>query len=314
MITAFLFFTKIIDGRKSGIDWGKFLVSRFMRLVPLYLFAISIMFIIVAYLSKGTFNEPVFAVFKNAVKWLIFTVLGGPDLNGINGTAIILAGVTWSLPYEWFFYLALPALTLTTMISVPIPYLIISGVGMLAFAIHGLSTAILMTFLGGIAASLLVRNITFCRVARTKTSSAIILACIITTISFYSTAYSPVPILLLSIAFSLIAAGNTLFTTLNRPSSRALGEMAYGIYLLHGIVLFITFTFAMGIPAVKEMSQLNYWLLISCLTPALILLCFATFRLIESPAMRRSEKVSAWLRTRVTIANTRSVGLVKVPI
>ena len=38
MITGFLFFSKLIDGRTQTIDWGKLFVSRLLRLAPLYLF------------------------------------------------------------------------------------------------------------------------------------------------------------------------------------------------------------------------------------------------------------------------------------
>lgn len=314
MITAFLFFSKVLTTKKEGIDWGNFLVSRFMRLVPLYGFVMLIMLIVVGYLSNGVLNEPVYSVLKTAVKWTLFTVFGGPDLNGVKETSIILAGVTWSLPYEWFFYLALPVLSLATRNFVPLPYLLLSCGGIAVFAMLGLNVTILMSFLGGIGASFLVKKDGFRCFARTNTASIIIIICLATTIGFYSTAYSAVPLLLLSIAFALIASGNNLFGILVCTPARVLGEMAYSIYLLHGIVLFIVFTFIVGSPVSKEMSYFDHWLLITAITPVLLLISFVTFKIIEIPAMRNSGRVTIWLRTNLTLPNKRPTDIIKVNI
>src|ERR1700690_2553427 len=78
MITGFLFFSKLIDGRARKIDWGRLFISRFLRLVPLYLFAMLLLFLIVAYVSHGDLNEPISKLLKGAVRWLGFTILGLP--------------------------------------------------------------------------------------------------------------------------------------------------------------------------------------------------------------------------------------------
>lgn len=41
MITGFLFFSKMLDSRKSGVDWLRLYSSRFLRLTPLYVFSMS---------------------------------------------------------------------------------------------------------------------------------------------------------------------------------------------------------------------------------------------------------------------------------
>ena len=52
--------------------------------------------------------------------------------------------------------------------------------------------------------------------------------------------------LLLTVVFCIVAAGNDLCGLLNRPVSRKLGEMAYSVYLLHGLLLYATFNFVLG--------------------------------------------------------------------
>lgn len=310
MITGFLFFSKLIDGRTKSIDWGKLFVSRFLRLVPLYLFLMLLLFTVVAFLSNGTLNEPIPNLLNEVMQWLSFTILGAPNLNGIPRNLIIVAGVTWSLPYEWLFYCSLPLLALSVRVIPPFRYIafsIVSVTGVIIFnpKFHYLEqmSAPLLSFSGGIAAAFAVRSVTFCRFAAHWTSSIVLLGCIVLTIAVYP--YIPsigrVPLFLLSVAFILIAGGNTLFGILVHPVSRTLGEMAYSIYLLHGITLFVFFNFVLGIPASRVLTPLAHWLLIAGTTPVLITACFFTFRIIESPAMHSTSAFTDWLRARLTL-------------
>jgi peptidoglycan/LPS O-acetylase OafA/YrhL len=304
MITGFLFFSKLIDGRTKSIDWGKLFVSRFLRLVPLYLFVIFLLFLVVAYLSKGEIKEPIPKLLNEAIQWLSFTIPGGPNLNGVANTFIITAGVTWSLPYEWIFYLSLPLLALTVRVTPPLPYIALSIAVIVGLAIWHpahIHSLILVPFFGGITASLLVRSDLFRRFAVRRISSFISLGCIALAVTFYPSAFEAVPLLLLSVAFVLIACGNNMYGVLVSPISRTLGEMAYSIYLLHGITLFIFFNFILGITASRELTPLAHWLLVAGITPVLLSLCFLTFRYIESPAMRSTTTFTAWLRSRATL-------------
>lgn len=300
MITGFLFFSKLIDGKTKKIDWGKLFISRVLRLVPLYFFTMFLLFLVVAYLSGWELNEPIPKLLSEIVQWLGFTIVGAPNLNGNSQTVIILAGVTWPLPIEWLFYLSLPVLALTVRVSPPLPYVAFSIACIVGLAYWGpqINPLILIPFLGGVAASFLVRWELFREFAGKKPATFISLGCLAIAIIYYPSAYGFVPLLLESAAFILIACGNNMFGLLDSPISRTLGEMAYSIYLLHAITLYVTFNFILGITASKGLSPEMYWLLIVGITPVLVLICFVTFRLIESPAMHSTTKFMAWLRTR----------------
>jgi peptidoglycan/LPS O-acetylase OafA/YrhL len=313
MITAFLFFTKIMDGRKTGIDWTKLLVGRFMRLAPLYLFAMVIMLTIIAWTTRGQLRVPASSLAKAIASWLSFSIPGRPDINTVSGD-LITTGVTWSLVYEWFFYLALPALALLFRASVPLFYLCLSAASIAAFSAWDLELRITQAFLGGMVASVLVRSETFCRYARKGVFSLLILGCSYMVVTDYASAYEKRPLALLSLVFVLIAAGNDLFGMLSRAGSRVLGELAYGIYLLHGILLFTTFQLLLDTDAVRAMSPEMHWLLILALTVALILICFATFRWIEAPGMRRTGKVTDWLRKRLSLRSKRPSDILPSPM
>lgn len=307
MITGFLFFSKLIDGRTKDIDWGRLFVSRFMRLVPLYLFAMFLLLLLIVIVTHGILNEPLPKLLKDAIKWLGFTVLGGPDLNGYSSTYTIVAGVTWSLPYEWFFYFSLPLLALTIGVVPPPFYLALGAAAVFGLAIWHPQVHILLSFVGGIVAAFLVRSQSFRQIAASPLASLICIGCIAAAVTFYPTAYDSLPQLLLSAAFIIIACGNTLFGVLIARVSRTLGEMAYSIYLLHGIILFVTFHIILGTANAATLSPLAHWLTVAAITPVLIFGSFLTFRLIESPGMRSTKTLMAWMRSRLPIFAGRTV-------
>lgn len=260
MITGFLFFSKLIDGRTKGIDWGRLYISRFLRLAPLYFFAISMLFFIVALLSDGILVVPISSLIRGVIRWSSFAILDMPNLNGISNTFTIIAGVTWSLAYEWFFYLSLPILAMTVKLKPPVLYILVGFASFVALIMWHTNYFILMSFLGGIIASFMVRLDWLRKFAVTRLSSFIVLICINASFTLFPSAYKFYPLLFLALAFSLIACGNNLFGILESAASRILGEMAYSIYLLHGLILFITFNFILGIQESKSLSPFIYWL------------------------------------------------------
>jgi peptidoglycan/LPS O-acetylase OafA/YrhL len=301
MITGFLFFSKLLDGRSRGIDWFKLYISRFLRLVPLYLFAMLLLFLIVAYVSEGNLYVPLPQLLKEMAQWIGFTVLGAPNLNSLNQTAVVVAGVTWSLPYEWFFYFSLPLLALTVRVVPPLPFLAIGLASLAGLLFWHPGLIHLLSFLGGIASAFLVRSNKFCTFSAGIISSLIALLCIASAILFYPSADAFVPLFLLSVAFALIACGNDLFGLLTNAVSRTLGEMAYSIYLLHGLTLFSVFYFFIGYSRAGSLSVFEHWLLVVGITPVLVLVSYGTFRFIENPSMHSTKRVATWLRSRVAV-------------
>ncbi|WP_092715147.1 acyltransferase [Janthinobacterium sp. OK676] len=289
MITSFLFFTKLLHSRQHSFDWGKLYTSRIMRLTPLYMFAMLLLFSIVFYISGARLNVDISQLLLQIGQWLMFTPLGAPDLNGVAQTSVIVAGVTWSLPYEWLFYLLLPLLALPLRIMPPWPYLLLS---MLVLAV----TLVLvwymqapvhhfLAFLSGICAALLVQREAFRRFCAGRWASILAVTCLVVACLAFPTAHEGFSLLLLSVGFALIAGGSSLFGVLNLSVSRTLGEFAYSIYLLHGLLLFVTFHFLLGSERARELSPAMHWSVIMLLTPVLVFGCLMTFRCIERPGM-----------------------------
>ena len=296
MITGFLFISKLINARSSPIDWGRLFISRFLRIAPLYFFCIVLLLIIVAILSKGRVNEPILTLIQEVMHWIGFTTLRQADINGLKNTFTITAGATWSIPYEWIFYLLLPGIACFYRLRPSPRVLLMSVAGVLiAIAAHA-ALKFLGIFLGGLIAALLVKSDKFCQFATKKIASYICILCIITTISCFNSAYHLIPFGLLTVTFSLIAGGNSLFGAMLNKTSRTLGEFAYSIYLIHGIVLFITFNFIIGLPVAATLSPTAHWAIIWAITPVLIGISAITFRFIEYPSIQSTTAIINYLR------------------
>ncbi len=285
MITGFLFFSKLLDEKNKIIDWNKLYLSRFFRLTPLYVFSILILILISVVLSGPVLNVTYLNLLSELVHWTFFTIMGAPDLNGVKHTSLIMAGVTWSLAYEWLFYLSLPALALTVGIKPPKIYIFLSCLALSALLLH-FDIIKTFCFIGGILSAILVRFDKFRKFSREPIASLICILAIIFTVNMYTTTYEFIPIILLSLAFSIIACGNTIFGLLTTDSARFLGEISYGIYLLQGFVLYITFHFLIGESYSAILFPIWYYVVIMICTPILIILSFTTFTFIEKPFIR----------------------------
>lgn len=295
MITSFLFFTKLLNSKQNGVDWNKLYISRILRLVPLYLFAMFVVFSIVAYMSNGVLIDSPFGLLKGIIKWLSFTVLGDADLNGVKSTSLIIAGVTWSLPYEWFFYFSLPVFALFLKVKVPFVYALFGCLSLVAFYFWGPQWYHLLAFLGGIIASYLIRNKVIASYSQSVIGTRVFIACFVLLLFLYSSPYSTFPMFLLFMAFTVIASGNTFGGIFTHKISRTLGEMAYSIYLLHGIILFVIFKFILGFSFAQSLTAPEYWGIIILIIPVLICTCYLTFNFIEQVAMKQTNKVTTFL-------------------
>jgi peptidoglycan/LPS O-acetylase OafA/YrhL len=94
MITGFLFFSKLIEGRTKNIDWGMLFISRLLRLGPLYLLLMLMFFLLVVYMSNGVLVDSVPKLIKGIIKWIGFRILGGPELNGVKDISTTVVGIT----------------------------------------------------------------------------------------------------------------------------------------------------------------------------------------------------------------------------
>ena len=280
MITAFLFTTKLINVQNNSIDWKKYIKSRFFRLFPAYILSIIVMFFIVLILSNFQNNDSISSNIKTVLSWIFFTINGPNDINNIKNTYLIDAGVTWSLPYEWLFYLILPVIGLFFKVKTNIKSLIVFIVVFTTIAfLNHVALKHFIPFLGGIVTALIVnkKKIAFDH----KKYSFLILLLIAFQIYFFNTGTTIFPIIITTIVFILIASGNSIFGILSNTFSRLFGQITYSLYLLHGIVLFIVFRFIIGYHKAAQFSDIKYWTIIVCCVFPIVFISQLSYKYIE---------------------------------
>jgi peptidoglycan/LPS O-acetylase OafA/YrhL len=300
MITGFLFSSKLLNEREKGIDWIKLYTSRFLRITPLYICAILLVFCLVAIESNFALNVPLPDLFTQMLHWVSFTTFGMPKINGIEA-AYMTASVTWTLVYEWLFYLSLPMLALVLRTKVALLYVVISF--LIVFTITANMETIYrpLAFLSGILCSIIVRVPVFRALMQHQFFSIIAIACVFGMLFFYSDMRGILRLTCLTIAFAIIASGNDLFGMLSNAASRLLGEVSYGIYLLHGLVFYCSLKYVIGFEKIKAMDMISYCSLMCVLAVALIIISSLTYQLIEKPAMNRVASTSAWIKKYLSI-------------
>lgn len=303
MITAFLFSTKLLNNRsthgktplQSALFWQRLYVSRLMRLAPLYFFMLTIVLLLTALASRFQLREPLPVLLKSIGQWTSFTILGQPDLNGVIDTAGMIAGVNWTLPYEWFFYLTLPVVALLLRVLPPWPYALLGIASLTGLYFWQPELIYLLAFAGGMTAAVLVRLPVLPTWLAGKAGAFVALACLVTVFKAYPTANNLPAMALLTLAFTIFASGNSLFGLLHTRVAQALGDASYSIYLLHGLVLYVAFKLVLGVDAASRLSASGHWGVVLLCTAVLIPLSLLTFRWIEAPAIRSAPRLSRWL-------------------
>lgn len=285
MVTAFLFWGRV---QASPIRWPSFYVARIFRIAPLYLCAAAVVVVVALLVGPG---EGLIPLLRHIACWATLGLKGMPGVNGYAHTPQLVAGVNWSLRYEWGFYAALFALAWVKRWPIAV-----SALGLLACLIATarhpdnqphLASCWAMFFAGMLCASLPRKDL--------GTAGSVLLCGLLAAIFLTAnTAYAPMAILLTGAAFYLIASGANFFGLLtSRPAIR-LGNVSYGVYLLQGLCLASVF----AMPGVRDLalaSALTYWLACGAAALLLVTISAALHVVIERPCIAAGKALAARL-------------------
>jgi peptidoglycan/LPS O-acetylase OafA/YrhL len=104
--------------------------------------------------------------------------------------------------------------------------------------------------------------------------------------------------------FLIAAAGNTLGGILTNRTARCLGSISYSLYLLHGILFYLTMnTFKAS--GRLSLPEVFYWAALVLAAIAATLLSALTYRWIEFPFLSRSH--------RAPVTAARTVAPIPIP-
>ncbi len=236
MVTGYLFWQRLVRA-KGRPEWGRLYTSRLFRIGPLYLTTITIMLISVAFLTGFTLQSGRQRLALDIGRWL-FTLglLEGGVVNNYAKTTVLLAMTTWTIRFEWLFYLSLLPLSLATRNSRwHLPFTAICLAACLVWIDSYQSGRAVALFLAGMFCASMNERGLLVRIPD-KVGSLLVLAALAGVFQS-SDARKPTTIILLGLVFYLIISGSSVFGLLTSKPARRLGEISYGIYLFQGLVL-----------------------------------------------------------------------------
>jgi len=288
MITGFIFYRRIIQ-HEGKLDWYRFFKARLFRLVPLYWLVVATILAIVFFKGGATLREPLDVLLKHIAQWLSF--MWYPDINQFPRTRTIVAGVIWTLKYEWLFYCSLPLIALVFrvsrrqrwLMSVFIAALLVIAYKNYRVNLLNLKAQFMTLFVIGGAIAWLY-DFKQLRIYASHPLMALIGIGSMGYLYFnFFGSYGWQQYALISVFFLPIALGNSLFGLLKLNASIFLGEISYSLYLWHGVLLYLSFP--LFFPGLTTGAPWQSWSWMIGLAAALVLVAWASYQLIEKPGI-----------------------------
>lgn len=304
-LSGFLFWRKMM--RHDSIELRRFYLSRWIRIAPTY-YAVLALALLVGGLTVGfRLRVSPTELCASLLTWVLFTLFDRASVNHADMLRIT-CGVTWTLAYEWLFYLSLPSLawfsrrprrTALLAAMLGLLYGLSYVAANLCACSHRMSVfylfdflrsyarIMLVGFLGGIATASGERWLRQHLQLSPTLGSLLMLG--------FSLAYLYTPLmvpkfLLLVPVFALIAVGHNLFGILTTRPVLLLGVLSYPIYLAHGVVLYVLF----GLIHRSNPIEIHPYLTIMLTVPLLVLLVAAALHLlVERRTMELSNRVAS---------------------
>lgn len=294
MITGLVFYPTALKGMGS-VSWPALYIGRVFRIVPLVAVSFGLVSLVIA-LRTGA--RPESDYLSAAFHWISahreIPIMGYGDSGHVN------AFVLWSLWQEWIFYaFVLPLVALghqaAKLAKVPswtVPAaLLLFGLAAGALAPNSPAHYWPLFAIGMLAYELCAREPI--RVWLTgRTAGVIAAAAMLLAVVFTATPFGPA-LPAFALFFFCAAAGNRFGGVLALPGAVVIGEVSFGIYLLHGILLNLLFVdgraFVEGVP----LALLP--LLMPALAVLIVLVAAGTYLLVERPAWRFGKRLGARL-------------------
>lgn len=294
MITSFLFTNKAFESR---VRWKSLYLSRIYRLTPLYVIVVLALLGVVLLASNGELKEPPLQLLKEFLLWVSFCCFGRPDINAYPKTWTIIAGVNWTLRLEILFYVvAVPLLHLISRFLSVRVVLMLSVACMAALLIYrvawepagkfGLATLFVAHFAGGIIVALAFMYPQFKSIVESVTYRCVAAVAAIPLL-YLLDGQSLIAVICTMVIFSAFVGGASLFGILEMKCAIWLGDVSYGIYLIHGLVLWLSLSFLRSQGDIRQFGLIPFWLTVCFVSSVVVILASLSYAKIEKPAMAR---------------------------
>lgn len=279
-ITGFLFWDKVLS-QSGALDIRRHLSSRIRRLVPLYIF-FGLAALAAAMARHGVSPPPGTGdLVRAAAGTFSFGVVEATSFGG-DFHFKTTTGITWTLAYEWCFYLALPLLALMVRRRM----LVIAAIGYGLYQLAFPTKWLIANFVAGMLVAWLVRNQAL-RTVSEKTWAMALPILALAALAAMLVYHVPV-IETVALAGLLYFAVNTshLDPLLQQPGLAFIGRISYSVYLLHCTLLYQFFWVLRRHGALDNLDTVQQWLLFSLGGFAVVIVSAVTYRYIEHPFIR----------------------------
>ena len=290
MITGFLFWGKLL--REQGRPrWMELYLGRIFRIGPMYLFVVLAMLYIVFARTGFALQEPASEVAGAVLQWLALGTLNTqPGVNDYPATHV-LAGVTWTISYEWGFYASLLAMAYFARAKTHFLFVLtllgicVGGKVLLGNFIFGMAAV----FVCGMAVASMLHENWLPRMPRPLASVLALLSLAIIFL-LLENGYGSDTLILLSIFFYLVCSGASLFGVLTCAAARRLGNISYSLYLMQGLVL----TLVLSISPIRDFAlqtALKYWIIGGVCALLLVVAAALGYAFIERPGIALGKRL-----------------------
>jgi peptidoglycan/LPS O-acetylase OafA/YrhL len=294
MTTGFVFYPRVLTGWR-GNRWVAVYIGRVFRIVPLVVVSVAI---IAAIVHWRTGAAPGLHDVKAAALWI--SSWSQPALLGDASASRLNAHVLWSLWYEWFFYLlVLPACALGMDIvrgkwpgwTVPAALLVVA---LAARAVHLPRNVQVYVplFAAGMIAFEVSRQERVAARLRGAGAAVLSVAVLAAAMLLFHEPFGIVAMAGFALFFTAVACGNSMGGILATRGALVLGECSYGLYLLHGIVLALTFV--EGRPVIDTLPVPWLGVVLPLLAIVAVLVTAATYLVVERPGIGAGKRLAGW--------------------
>jgi peptidoglycan/LPS O-acetylase OafA/YrhL len=299
-ISGYLFWGKMLKD-PANIRWNKLIPNRLRRIMPAYLAAVLLLFIIVAFTGRFVLQVSVSILLFHMTSWILggFPYPGGPTLNGVE-PVIVAGGVFWTLQQEWLFYFLLPLLAgfrswrrlLICCVIVFFAGAMLPLVPLLQHTnalVSGFATileAFAPMFVTGFAVGMFAayqRPQRVDRILRSPWMTVPAILLVAGQLLFVPARYSWWEPLLLTPVFFMIVSGNSFCGVLTNRPMRCLGAISYSLYLFHGMLLHTLVTLINRVYPISQVTPGRYWLMMIPVACIVVVWSTLTYRFIEKP-------------------------------
>lgn len=300
MITGYLFWSKV--RKHNDVNWVSLFSSRAFRIGPLYLAVMAFYCLIVLFKIDFQVTSINLDNIRGQLSTLLFLGMDYKPHAFMNRSEFLgYIGPTWSLFYEWLFYLSLPVLALiankkgvASILTCSFIFLCLINNKVDGYFFSKLFILGMLTYE--------LKNIKIASFEKNNLIASTIVIVLFLISMFFSNGnqvYNNSSAVCLGLAFLLIVRGCSIFGILKTKGATRIGSMSYSIYLTHNMIslLMVQSHFFRSL-IVK--SEMNMWL---CTIVAFVIclsISMFTYQFIERKGVELGRKFLTAVKNKST--------------